>query len=165
MDVIKPPRRYATRMDEAQCELLGSAGNLGSVNVTHDQFCAIEDWFKLDRKAIEKASREHALTACSNREREIEEYNALRSTRRGKPPESLSFEEALETNISFLTRGTDRNMLRRVEVEGARVILFLMHYLNPGEDPVELVARGLSELGFEVSVGDLYEYEFDSSDE
>lgn len=47
-------------------------------------------------------------------------------------------------------QGTFRNLVRHTERDGLRVMAFLSRYLQPGQDPVKLVAQLCSEAGFDV---------------
>lgn len=47
-----------------------------------------------------------------------------------------------------------RNMIRRAEADGLRLVAFLAKFMEPGEDPLRLVKEALSELGFDVQLED-----------
>ena len=53
---------------------------------------------------------------------------------------------------SLVEAGNRRNMMRRCERDGLRIMGLLARYLEPGEDPVQLVAQGLSEMGMDVEL-------------
>ena len=59
------------------------------------------------------------------------------------------FDLAAETHPLMLA-GAVRNLKRWAENDGLRVMAVLGQHLEPGEDPVELVQRGLRALGFDV---------------
>lgn len=54
-----------------------------------------------------------------------------------------------ETN-PLMEAGMHRNMFRHVERDGLRVMAFLSKYLEPGQDPVKLVAQLCMEAGHDV---------------
>lgn len=48
--------------------------------------------------------------------------------------------------------GATRNLFRAAEQDGLRCMAFLARYCEEGQDPVQLVAAGLAELGFDVQL-------------
>ena len=66
---------------------------------------------------------------------------------------AYGFDLGSEDNDLFRV-GTIRNLLRRVETDGYRVMALLGRFLENQEDPVKLVASGLAELGFDICLDD-----------
>jgi len=54
----------------------------------------------------------------------------------------------------LMAAGSRRNLFRYATRDGLRVMAFLARYCEPGEDPVQLVAEGLVELGYDCELED-----------
>lgn len=64
--------------------------------------------------------------------------------------------EFTETDKSqFHKAGSDRNLIRHAKCDGLRVIAFMSKFLEPGEDPVKVLARLASNYGFDVGCDDI----------
>ena len=59
-------------------------------------------------------------------------------------------QEALEAD--FYRTGGQRNMFRRVQHDGLRLMAAISPFIEEGEDPVKLVLKALVSLGFDVTV-------------
>ncbi|KKM79128.1 hypothetical protein LCGC14_1353070 [marine sediment metagenome] len=55
---------------------------------------------------------------------------------------------------ALMRAGAMRNMFRRVDQDGLRIMALIGRYLEEGEDPVHLVTAGLAALGFDITTED-----------
>ena len=63
------------------------------------------------------------------------------------------------STLGLLEAGTNRNLVRYVDRDGRRVMAFLAAFLEPGEDPVKLVAQLCSQAGYDVTEDTEWMYE------
>ena len=116
---------------------------------------------ELDIAKLSKALEgvEHTLTEvqCTVRVSRDTESCTLRNVSKGFGRENMiiipSWEHLRKTKVEIqklCQTVADRNMMRLVEIDGLRVMGLLAKFLEKGEDPVQLVARSLSEMGFDV---------------
>lgn len=55
-----------------------------------------------------------------------------------------------KTQNPLIQAGNNRNVIRHAEIDGLRLIAYLSQYLEPGDDPVEVLSCRLSECGYDV---------------
>lgn len=64
-----------------------------------------------------------------------------------------SWEKLHEATIqatNFVRTGSIRNLFRHANSDGLRIMAFLSKFCEPGEDPVQLIARVLADQGYDI---------------
>lgn len=72
-------------------------------------------------------------------------------------------QEALDV-LSMHNTGDTRNLFRHAESDGLRLMAFLSQFVEPGEDPVRMVASALAEQGYDVCLDEEDEEELRRTD-
>jgi len=151
-------RCYSTRSAEGAAMLLGAGGRIEGVNFTHQE---VKQLSKFYREKIDKNAGDDAVRTNKERyQKKLDDYKNSRGEyehhKPSNPPPEPDYESIRRGVQDFENAGSVRTVMRETQRDGARVMGFLSNYLEPGEDPVTLVASGLSELGYEIH-GDLYD--------
>lgn len=141
----------ATPEDATTIGFFGSPGRHGSVAYTHDQERAMERLYGYDLDGWEKRAASEAIEAhaeaCAeyeDRRRKASAYEAARM----QPPKPADPKGA-----AYFQRGGDSmHMLRHAEADGVRMVALIARYVEPGDDPVRLLARLLMDAGYDVQV-------------
>ena len=156
------PKFYcATTSDEMTLRISGRGVRWGEVTLTATQHRALVRWLQHDEDAINRlvaeARAEHEATYRAR----VAKWEALPTRITNTRPLYREFNEAGVR--LFLSTGTDRNLSRYAEVHAMRVLAFLARFLEPGQDPVQLVAQLCSDAGYDVP--ELCEFESDEAEE
>lgn len=165
----RPDLGAASPMDVVMIKLLGGTRH-GSVTVTNQQLKFLEKAYGFDpeyagRQAdtIEKGmikSHAQALVEFEEGVRKYEEWMATpqdereypcpkdpRGWDKKEPPEPPSFDR--ESIIRLHDAGSIVNLFRHVEHDGVRMVAYLAQYLEPGQDPVQLLEELCIEAGYD----------------
>lgn len=103
----------------------------------------LDGWAK---RAAAEATEAHAeaMAEYEERRRKARGWEAERL----RPPKPADPEGA-----AYFQRGGDSmHMLRHAEADGVRMVALIARYVEPGDDPVRLLARLLMDAGYDVHV-------------
>ena len=138
-------RRYVFPTDEVASKLLGGTAYSG-VTLTPDQHKAVLKLYGYDPHQTELAIADNRSAYMAEvASRKVE--NAKLPLWKQKPPFE-AFDE--KGQRAFLEAGSSRDMLRAASDDGLRVVALLARYMEPGEDPVDTVARLMVAVGWDV---------------
>lgn len=154
-------RQTATKMDAAMIELLGGQIFEGT-QFTSDQVRNLKRVYGFDPKAAAAAADAAVELGRKAYEAKLKEYEERLADRwASRTPRRPEFDEerVRRDALRFQESGDDRNLMRLASHDGRRVMAFLARFLEPDEDPVSLIARALSDMGFDVNLGDLWDEE------
>jgi len=149
----------ATKSDIWSFELLGGETFQG-VGFTKTQ---VENLWKFygfpgDNKPHERKGQDayEASVTVDAKHKEINSSHipGMRHEKYSIPSWEKLREAAIHTT-NFVNTGSVRNLFRHADLDGLRIMAFLSKFCEPGEDPVQLVARALADQGYDVSLDDV----------
>ena len=128
--------------------LLGGTSLYG-VTFTKTELRNVSDFYGVDpeqSKALADAGHAEALEAAAVAMAKPKRYSWESSTSVKVPTEKDR--KAVET---FLDAGTNLATLRQATIEGLRLMAYLSHFLQAGEDPVALVHNMCRDAGYDTT--------------
>jgi len=155
----KMKHKTATKMDNVTSSLLGGERYKG-ITFTHQQIRQLEKFYNFntgeaDRfadKTVELEKRNYE----KKYEKEIEESTISLFKREPRFPPKPDYDLIREESKNLSLAGTNRNVMRHTELDGLRLMGFLSKWLEPGNDPVSFVGRLMSDIGYDICIGDLW---------
>ncbi len=156
-------RFFATKSDELSIHMFGEGGYIERVNLSKDQFEKLQQYYK---PSFEEEAKKYADEMVESRKKQYKENHKKWKNDKGSPsysyfgsnPEPIEpdYEKVYKESVLYSKAIMSRDFLRDAETDGARLIAYLSQYLQNNEDPVTLVAMGMTSLGFDTS-DELYE--------
>ena len=155
-------RYYSTRDAEVSVNLLGAGARIEGVLFTNREAEDLMRYYGGDQSEELNAFVSSAVEGTKKIFEAAKRFNKESGYK--IPAKEMDFEKFTQESKELKEAGMKREVFRGVTLDGARVMGFLSGYLEHGEDPVTLVARGLASLGYEIS-SDLYEPFCEDDDE
>ncbi len=139
---------HASTPQSAGCiDLLGGE-SFNGVTFTHDEVRALTRVYGYDLEGKDVVVPEPEVQAPPQGASfwEVRKYEeGLRQAKKSKP--------SLESLQKMDRAGAFRNLMRNVECDGKRIMGLLARFLEPGDDPVKIVAQLMRDAGWDVSTG------------
>jgi len=156
-------KQTATQVDSSLIALIGGYTWEG-VNFTRDQVQSLMRFFSFDPEHTSRRVESGLVKARDAHSKKKREYDAAlaQGMHYARDPGKFSEEKYHEGSARFFDTGDERDVARCTSHEGLRVMAYLSRFLEPGEDPVRLVARGMAALGFEAGIDECWPEDDDS---